>query len=268
MKGQISIDYLAGALIFFGSLVFLVSNVMTALPQFSQAQQRDELTLSAWSISEVMMEDRGYWENATHSGEDWHKHVGDVEVLGLKGERGLSGKKVGTLLSMDASEIRSALQTGKKVNVELKEVVDVDTHRAFQRDSSPDFLTEPSYQGETASEVHYGSKRIGGEELYFLLTQNPDLGWYNRLRTSRDWDFSTGTELYNLTETQYIPVGNRTYVVSAGNTQISGGKLLVMWRQLGRAGDIPDESVEDVVSVERYGVMDGNVVEVTFRVWE
>ncbi|MDY6766159.1 MAG: hypothetical protein SVW77_02220 [Candidatus Nanohaloarchaea archaeon] len=265
--GQISIDYLAGALIFFGSLIFLVSNVMTTLPAFSDAQQTDELRLTAWSISEVVMNDRGYWENATHQGSDWPEHLGDVEVLGVKAQTGLSKEKIDTLTALNQSRLRSALRTGKKVNVEFREVVDIDTHRTFQQGSAPSFLTEPSYPSHVAETVHYGAKRLEGSERFFLLTKNRNRGWYNRLRVSDDADFST-SELYNLTETQYIPVGDGTYVADAGNTDISEGNLLILWRNLGRTGDVPTESVQNIASVERYGVLKGNVVEVTFRVWE
>lgn len=267
MKGQISIDYVAGALIFFGSLVFLVSNVMGTLPAFSQAQQTDELTLSAWSMSEVVMKDEGYWRNGTHSGDNWQDHLGSVEVLGVKEGNEISGEKINAFTGLNQSWLRSAFNTEKKVNVEFREVVNVDTHRSFQRGSPPGFITEPAYSGGTADEIRYGAKELSGEERHFLLVKNPGFGWYNRVRVSTGWDF-TGSDTYNLTDTRYIPVGGGTYVTEAANTEVSGGNLLILWRDLGRTGDVPGESVDEIVSVDRYGVMDGNVVEVTFRVWE
>ncbi|MDY6769486.1 MAG: hypothetical protein SVU88_00780 [Candidatus Nanohaloarchaea archaeon] len=265
-SGQISIDYLAGALIFFGSVVFLVSNVMTTLPAFSSAQQTDELTLSAWSISEVMMNDEGYWENATHSGSDWHRHTGDTEVVGLKAGETLSRAKINALTGMNSTWLRGVLQTGKKLNIEFREVVDVDTHRTFQQGSAPSHITEPSYPANVQQTVHHGAVRLDGQQRYVLLTANENLGWYNRLRISPDPDFSDD-DIHNLTETAYIPVGDGTYIAEAGNTEISGGDLLILRRGLGRVGDVPDQSVQDIVSVDRYGVVDGNVVEVTVRVW-
>ncbi|MFB6294648.1 MAG: hypothetical protein ABEI97_02720, partial [Candidatus Nanohaloarchaea archaeon] len=65
-----------------------------------------------------------------------------------------------------------------------------------------------------------------------------------------------------------LPVGDNTYIAEAGHTEISEGNLLTLHRSLGQTGNIPEGSTTDIVSVDRYGVMDGNVVEVTFRVWE
>ncbi|MDY6761475.1 MAG: hypothetical protein SVY41_00330 [Candidatus Nanohaloarchaea archaeon] len=266
MTGQISIDYLAGALIFFGSLVFLISNVMTALPAFTQAQQTDELTLATWSISEVVMEDKGRWSSTSDGGTDWQNHLGKIDIIGLQGEDGLSREKVSALTSLNQSWLREALRTGKKVNIAAETVIDVDTSNTFQQGASPDFITEPAYPGFVDGEVHYGAKVLDDSNRYFLLTKNKHLGWYNRLRVSDDADF-TGSEVHNLTQTVFLPVSENTYTADAGNTEISGGNLLILRRSLGRAGNVPQGSATDIVSVDRYGVMDGNVVEVTFRVW-
>lgn len=271
MKGQISIDYLAGALVFFGSIVLLVSNVMTVAPEFTASQKTDELQLEAWTISEVIMEDRGYWEKNTQSGEAWHENMDGLEIIGLKGERGLSREKVQALLDMEAEEIREVLRTDKKFNVDLREVIEIDTSQSFDRtdpSTIPDFITGPSYGPDTSSEVHYGTETLSGEEKYFLLMKDRDLGWYNNLSVSSSWDFSdSDTEFYNLSSDSYIPAGGGTYIAGAGNTEISEGRLLILERDIGSTGDFPRESVEEVVSAERYGVMDGNVVEVSFRLW-
>ncbi len=268
MTGQISIDYLAGALIFFGSIVFLISNVMTTLPAFTQAQENDELTLTAWSVSEVVMNDKGRWSNESGSGTDWHNHRDDIDVLGVEGEDGLSEEKVDALTELDQSRIREALGTAKKVNIDVEKVIDVDTHRSFQQGESPDFIDEPStYPGFVADTVHYGARQLDGNDRYVLLTQNENLGWYNRLRLSEDGDF-TGSEVHNLTDTVFLPIGENTYIADAANTEISDGNLLVLHRSLGRTGDVPGGADTDIVSVNRYGVMDGDVVEVRFRVWE
>ncbi|MDY6776892.1 MAG: hypothetical protein SVQ76_02190 [Candidatus Nanohaloarchaea archaeon] len=268
MKGQISIDYLAGAMIFFGSLIFLVSQMMTSIPQFSQAQQVDELELTAWSVSEILLEDRGHWSIGGSSGTDWQDHMGGVEVLGLKGKEHLSREKINALLSMSKDRIRSLLGIEEKINIQVREVVDVDTYHSFQQGGAPAFMTEPSYSDYTASEIHYGSHRFGGEKRYFLLMKNTSTGWYDNLSVSTDWDFSDPeTEFYDLTDTQYLAIGDRTYVVQAGNTGISDGKLLVLTRELGRVGYVPSRQVENIVSIQRYGAMSGNIVEVVVRVW-
>lgn len=267
MKGQLSIDYLAGAMIFFGSLVFLVSSMMGSLPQYEQGQVRDEIELSAWSMSEVMLKDEGYWEAGGSSGTDWDDHVGDVEVLGLRTNGSLDAEKIEALAGMDHAEITDALDTEKSINVQFREVVDVRTHRTFPRGGST-HLTEPAYDAGEAGPVHWGSTEVAGERLYVMLTDGPATDWHNLLRVSRDRDFTNqNTELHNLTETAFIPAGPATFEARGTPVQISEGDLVVLSREVGRAGTVPGADVQNIVALERYGVMDGHVVEVTFRVW-
>lgn len=267
--GQISIDYLAGALIFFGSLLLLVSNVMTTLPQFADSQARDEMELSAWSISEVLMNDEGRWSDNGTTGTDWQNHVDETDVLGLRGTDGtLSSTKIEALTGLSHASLTGVLGTDKNVNIEFRQVVDVDLHSTFSQGGAPSYITEPSYDPDAADTVHYGAKRLAGDELHFLLTQEDHVGWDNVLRVSRDWDFTNqNTETYNLTSTSFVPVGTQTFTAAAGHTQISDGNLLVLSRSFGRAGAVSPASIGNVVTVQRYGVMDGDVMEVTLRIW-
>lgn len=268
MQGQISIDYLAGAMIFFGALVLLVSNVMTTLPEFSDAQRVDQLQLSAWAASEVMVNDRGYWDNGTINGTSWQDHVDDVEVAGLEGPDGdLLMAKIEAMTAMDDDTLQDAVATNESMAVSFREVVSLDTHRAFEQGSAPGFITEPSYDPDADSTVHYGATDVHGTRLHVLLTDV--VGWYNHVYISRDWDFTNvNTETFNLTETGYLQLAERTYAMQSGHTDLSEGRMLLMSNDLGRAGPIPPQDVTDIVTVERYGVVDGNVMEVRVQAWQ
>lgn len=266
MKGQISIDYVAGGLVFFGAIIFLVGNLLSVVPQFQQQQQQNDLQMAAYAMSEVLLNDRGYWANATHEGTDWEDHTSDVETIGLSDGSRLVADKVNALLDLQYTTVKEQFNISQDFNIELHEFVDVDTHRTFEKGDSPGYLTPPSsYSGSTSSTVHYGAKRIDGQPKRFLLTD--ELSWYNKLRVSDDWDFSSGVTVYNLTEDQFVPVGPNTYTIPAFVTRQSDGKLLVLRRRIGRIGRIPPSFTASVTSINRYGVLSGNVVRLEVQIW-
>lgn len=269
MKGQISIDYVAGGLVFFGAIIFLVGNLLSVIPQFEQAQHQDDLHMTAYGMSEVLLNDNGYWENATHTGTDWEEHpVADIETIGLNGGGALAQDKVDAFHDLPYATVKDRFNVSEDFNVQLEEFVDIDTHATFEQGSPPSFITEPgSYSGSTSSIVHYGAKRIDGQPKRFMLTD--ELDWYNTLRVSDDWNFSNAnTETYNLTEEQFVPIGSNTYTVPPFVTQQSEGRLLVLERRVGRAGVIPPSFVASVVSIQRYAVLNGNIVRMEVQIWK
>lgn len=267
MKGQISIDYIAGAMIFFASVVFLLSHVFTALPGFSQSQTVDDLTLSAWSMSEVVMEDTGQTAGGDTA---WHQADEEPAIVGLKdAETGqLSQGKIEAFLDIPYATLKGdLLNAAHDFNIEFTETVAIDTSTIFSTGSSPDFLEEPDYDFSTGGEIHYGGEELAGEQQYFLLVENEGVGWHNRLYVSEDRDFSDDLAIYNLTEDEFISVGGSVYTAGAGHTEVSDGNLLILRREIGRTGEVPPEEVGDIVSIDRYGVLDDSVVEVSFRLW-
>lgn len=267
MKGQISIDYVAGGLVFFGAIIFLVGNLLSVVPQFDQAQQENKLHLTAYSMTEVLLNDQGYWENATDSGTAWEDQpTADIETVGLSGGAELAQDKVDAFLDLSLATLKDRFNLSEDFTVQIHEFVDIDTHGTFQQGSPPSFLTEPTYSSSTSSTVHYGAKRIDGQQKHFLLTD--ELDWYNTLRVSDDWDFSSGVTVYNLTQEQFIPIGASTYTAPPFVTQQSGGDLLILQRRVGRVGTVPPGFVPSVVSIQRYGVLEGNVVRMEVQIWE
>lgn len=268
MKGQISIDYVAGGLVFFGAIIFLVGNLLSVVPQFEQSQQQNDLQMTAYSISEVLLNDKGYWENATDTGTDWEDQPeADIETIGLSGGNELAQDKVDAFLDLPYSTIQDRFNVSQDLNVQLHEYVDVDTHTTFEQGSPPTFLIEPAYSGSTSSTVHYGAKRVDSQQKRFMLTD--ELDWYNTLRVSDDWDFSNAnTETYNLTGEQFIPIGSNTYTAPAFVTRQSEGNLLVLQRRIGRTGVVPPGFTASILSIRRYGVLNGNVVRMEVQLWE
>lgn len=269
-SGQISIDYMAGALVFFGAIIILISSVLNVAPQFGQTQHHNDLQLSGWSMSEVVMNDPGYWTNSTDNGTDWHHPANrpDVTIIGLqtRNQSGIDSQKVAALQEMDYNVLKQVLEFDHDFNLELTEFVYVDTHRTFENGSAPSFITEPTYPNDISSMIRYGTDTMRGTPYYFLLADST--GWYNNLWVSEDWDFTDNTTYYNLSTDRIISLNGTSYLVGIGDNQLSDGNLLVMSRQLGRTGGIPPQNTENIVEVRRFDVSrDKNVIKGVFRIW-
>lgn len=268
--GQISIDYIAGALIFLGAVLFLMSTILNTVPEVEQIQEEDDLQLTAWGLSEVVMHDTGYWTNGSADGTDWHRHVANTTTLGLQhadseGE-GVSMQKLDTLRDLPTETLHDILGTDRSVNIAFTLLADIDTYRSFRRGNPPGFLTEPSYQYPPSTPVQYGSATLNGTQRYVLLADENEQ--YTQLYTSTSWDFSdSNTTFHNLTEETVITIDEIQYLVDRVAIQISDGNVLLLRRDLGRAGAVPPASTNDIVQIKRYNTVNGNVLEAVFRVW-
>lgn len=266
--GQLSIDYLAGAMVFFGAIIFLVSSVMGTLPQFQQAQQESELELLAWSMTEVLLKDEGYWNSTAGSGTDWHNHIPDTAVVGLRSGSILSRDKIEALLAMDYQQLKTVFNVDADFAITLSEVVPVDTYASFERGTAdvPDYITEPAYTASAADTVYYGSARFNGQPRYVLLVD--EIGWYNKLRISEDWNFANGnTATHNLTTNRFVQIAGNTYKIPAAHTATSDGKLLLLEREIGRNGAVPGDEVATVLSVTRFGAVNNKIVRLVMHIW-
>ncbi len=264
--GQISIDYIAGAMVFFGAVLFLVSSVLNTVPQFTANQEISEAELTAWGMTEVLLHDEGWWAIGNANGTDWQTdaHISGVEVVGLRTGDDLSPAKLDAFLSLNYATLKDAFGTDMEFSIDVNEFVPVDTYRRFTVGADPpDYLTPPGdlAAGET---VHYGSFRVDGAERYVLLADQ--LGWYNKLYVSGDWDFTSST-VHNLTETQLLQVQDAVYRAPAANTQVSDGKLLVLEREIDQVGAIPDESVGNIVAINRFAAGNDRIFRFDVQVW-
>ncbi len=267
--GQISIDYMAGAMVFFGAVVILISSVMSAVPQVQNVRNTNDLQLVGLSVSEVIMNDPGYWQNGTANGTAWHTaDPGSVTTIGLQepGRTGLNTEKITALQQMNYSQIQRILATERDFSARFTEYLYIDTSHTFTQGNPPPYITEPAYSPGTASQLQYGSRVIDGTHYYFLLANTQ--GWYNQIWISTNWDFSSATH-YDLAQTQLVTINENSYLINLGDAQTSNGKLVVLRKQLGRAGTVPPQHVEDIIELKRVAVTadDRNVIRGVFQVW-
>lgn len=274
-QGQISIDYLAGAFIFFGAVVILISSVMNTLPGLQNAQEVNRLELTGWGASEVIMQDPGYWESISSNGSDWHRSINQpfTHVVGLQdAERdGISLQKVRGIVDMDPEFLRQILGINSGISISFTELVYIDTYLSFQQGSTPSFIVEPGDAAYTASAptVRYGTAELDGTRYYVL--RGDDQGWYNNLWIGESWDFTEpGTTYYNLTQDNVLLLGNTAYFAMLGDNSLAQGRILTLRKRLGRAGSTPSENADNVAEITRFGVTNSSkhhIVKAVFRIW-
>ncbi len=281
MKGQIYIDYMGGALLFFLSIVFIVTSALNTIPQFSQGIGQNRLEITAWSISTQLVEDTGFWKNKSKRSTEWHKHISDpdalkeIKTIGLESEKdGLSREKIKTLLNSHYSDIKRLLKTDKEFNLQVTEFAFVDTYKSFRKPNSPPETSafqapdNDSYDSADA-EIHYGSKSIKGNSKRFLVTSHN--GSYDEVYISDDWDFSEAADIgpLGITDTQIVKFGDRNYRFEGRSSGIvaSEGKVVGLVRVMGRLGRRSPEDADRVTEVNRFSNIRENPIKIEMRFW-
>lgn len=282
MKGQIYIDYMGGALLFFISIIFIVTSALGTVPEFSQGIEQNQLELTAWSVSTHLVERSGFWRSGSDSGTDWHRHMDgflDENIsIGLASEQGLDRAKVNTLLEEPYLKIKRIIGVEKDFNMEVREFAFVDTHKSFTKPSgSPveDYLGVPSSQfkppstdsyDSSDSEVHYGSISIKSDEKRFLAVSHD--GTYDEAYYSDNWNFSNSEGL-GLGDSRIIEFDDRSYRFNGRDSGIvaSDGKTIGLSRIMGRLGRRPSEQSDNVIEVDRFSNIGENPVKIEMQFW-
>lgn len=277
MKGQISIDYAAGALLFFVSLIFIITGILSTVPQYSEDIDENRLEMEAWKLTTAMLTTPGYWRNSSRGGTDWaHADADDIRQIGFSTEEGdLSRAKLQRALRLGYTGLRDRLNTEAHFRMSVREFVQVDTSRNYPYGDPPDHL--PDFQVPTATDyqrfndtVHYGSSDVNGEVMRWLVTQNAT---FARVYWSSSWDFS-GAQSHSTNATERIVFGEdtgegRTYIFDGGDAGVttSDGEIVVLQRPIGRYGRRMPAFVQDSVTVTRFSNIDAAPVRLEMEVW-
>ncbi|MDY6777727.1 MAG: hypothetical protein SVU32_03615 [Candidatus Nanohaloarchaea archaeon] len=288
-KGQLSIDYTSGALLFFVSMIFVVSGALSIVPEFQSIASTNSMEVSGWSISTMLLNEPGHWRSAQGGGLDWHTQIdspGRITAIGLASPEGdLSREKIRALATLSRTDYTylktELLATEKDFNIVFHEFATVDTGRtftkqedarttdppaAFQNQFTPPF--EPTSYDEADPTVHYGSIRINGEAKYFLVTSQA--GLYSQVYYSDSWNFSDATNLSIPQNSRSILMFNgRRYELAAGDAGVlmGDGQIVVMERVIARLGQQPPEAQQRVTHITRYANIDERMVKMEMDIW-
>jgi len=277
VEGQISIDYAAGALLFFLSLIFIITGILSTVPEYSDDIDANRLELEAWKLTTAMINSPGYWRNSSRGGSAWASvEEDDIRQIGFATEDGgLSRAKLQRALRLDYADLRERLDVEAHFRMSVQEFAQVDTSRSFAYGDPPSNL--PGFQVPTATDyqefngtVQYGSSDINGEIMRWLVTHNET---FDRVYWSDSWDFSAADPRSTESEERitFGPDGGdgRTYIFDGGDAGIStsGGELVVLQRPIGQYGRRVPAFVQDSVRVTRFSNINTAPVRLEMEVW-
>lgn len=263
-KAQISIDYIGGAVVFFVSVLFIVTGVLNVMPEFTDNVVQNRLETKSWSLSTVLLSTEGYWENENESGSDWQNNVDDVLSFGLQSrdEQGLDRDKIQALDRVDYQEVKNTFGTGFDFAIDFTEYITVDTSGEVpEKIEIPESLEE--------QELNFGSRQVDGEVYYFLVHESS--GDYN-VSVSSGTNFSKDLDSFitEVNSTGVVDFGDRQFTVEIPNSGVveSEGKLLVLQTSIQRIGRRVPPDPGEVVSIRRFSNTGKNVVRMDVRMWQ
>jgi len=274
MKAQVSYEFVGGAILFFTALTIVVSLIFTQFPVFSRSARVNRLYQQAWSVSNSLVNHKGYWEDGLLNGTNWQIDPSDVRSLGLAASnRVLDQNKVEELASGSLSydNITDLLGTDNDLWINITEYVVVDSYRSYRKSGSvPGYITPPSGSSQYTNAkqlIHYGNDSINGESVSFLVARLGDS--YDYVWTSKgDWDFSASSESFNLTDQGVLTVNGDDYVFNNKTTETgdSTGRLILLEHDLANVGKYNPVGETSVV-VKRYATLKDNIAEIKVELW-
>lgn len=264
-KGQISIDYIGGAVIFFVSVLFIVTGVLNTVPEYSENVLKNRLEVRGWSLSTVLLSTPGYWEGEDDSGTEWTSHTEDLKSVGLaeNSEDSVSREKVVALDKVSYTRLKNIFGTSFDFNIDFTEYMVVKTE---SEDVSEMDVTVPP--GET---YHFGSRKVDGKGFYFLVLGQDN---YN-VSVSEDSDFTDkddGDIDVTINESGVVDFGEemRQYTLDIPSSGVyeSDGEMVVFKTSLQRVGRRLPPDPGEVVSIRRFSNVGNSILRMDMRLWQ
>ena len=253
-------------MVFFVSVLFIVTGVLNAIPEFTDQVVQNRLETQAWSLSTVILSTPGYWKNISDDGTSWERKTEYVRSFGLESEErpGLEREKIQALDSIAYSEMKRILATEFDFSMDFTEYMVVDT--SVPESDIPSEVNIPSeYDGQR---LNYGSKRVEGEGYYFLVHGFP--GDYNvSISGTRDFSQPEGELNIDIDGSGTVDFGARQYSLDIPNSGVyeSEGNMVVLQTSIQRIGRRTPPDPGEVVSIRRFSNIEENVVRMDMRMW-
>ncbi len=270
VKGQVSIDYIGGAAVFFISIIFIVTATLNIVPEFTEGIRHDRLETQGWSISNTLLKNTGYWDDGSTEGFDWHRQVEsgdeeDVRAVGLEKENGygVDREKLDTLLSgdFDYTTLKNdVLSTEYDFNKKFTEYVVIDSSNQEQGDVFPDGV-----------DGTVGYESIEGKGYYFVAEDLGDDGF--RVHVGEyDEDSGEIDYIYEVEDSEVLELGEdeleyKLDIVFSGILQ-TNGDLIILEKELGSYGRDIELAADEMVSIRRFSNIGSSILRVDMRVWQ
>lgn len=266
-KGQISIDYAGGAMVFFVALIFVVTGMLGTIPQFSEAVTTDRLETVGWSLSTHLLNQPGYWQQGVQNRTDWHAapSTDQIDSLGLASpEGGVSLEKINEMQDMEYTTIKGIVNIHEDFTFDVTEYMIVTTDSTFEKGSPPWNIEDIDWQGNSDT-VWYGAVTENQATQYFMIDRDPSFTIY----TSSSRNFDT-YDTISREEASIIDFGDRSYILEQSGSGVSQsqGRQLILERSIGRIGERTPPEEAQTVNIVRYSWTDRNPIRIQMEVWD
>ncbi len=267
--GQINIEFTGGAVLFFITLIFVITSVFAILPKYAETSQKNNLENIGWTLSELIINDPGYWSSGNESGFDWENHLKYIKTFGLaKDYHQLSENKIAALPSLSYEKVKTILGIDKNFQFNIKEFLIINCIHTFEKHNleSTGLTGEPSdsFYKNADSTVHLGTKLISGRKFYFLIAQKED---NFMLYISPKSNFSQFSK-YNSSKPANITLESQKFMFSENNgIKSSKGNIVILNREIIKYGRNMTGLEKQVLVFKRFAELNGSIAKLSLKVW-
>ncbi|MFB6174547.1 MAG: hypothetical protein ABEJ87_01055 [Candidatus Nanohalobium sp.] len=258
MKGQISIEFLAAFFLYLLAVVVVFQFISGEVPGFQKSLEKKPVHYEAKYVSDQVLTKPGY-SSFGSGGTKWEENSSTRNALknfGLaKGYLVLDREKLMNISSVgkdrvNYTQFRHALGVDNDYRFKFVLKPLVETLKTFKRNSSSSPVVEPStgLYSVAGEEVHYGSVRLAGQQVYFLVTSHRSR--YNTTYVSLDQNFNSGEQPLGVED--YFTVNGRNYTIdSIQDRDYESGGLVALQRDVKEFGAKKDLTA-NIMKMNRY----------------
>lgn len=257
-KGQATLEFLGGMIIFLITLVGSLTVASGNVPDFQDGLQQSEKNMEIYSMTERVLSSPGYHTNGS-GGSDWENHVNSTTELGLANDYLILEKDKVDALSTTGEDSFNYTQFRNLTNVDQQYHFDfvwlpiVETSNSFIRTESPGFINEsnePIYD-QAENRVHYGTFTIDSQNYRFMVTAHN--GVYNTTYISEDWEFRDDNP-QGVGDTVVMSGTNFT-IKQFQNRERRPGTAVILENSLKSFGPSSEEVSQEITKLNRYAVL-------------
>jgi hypothetical protein len=185
MKAQISIEFLASALIFLLAVVFALNILTDSLPRYIEQKEEESINVEMKRISDHLIKKEGE--------QNWVDNPRTADNIGLTNEyMVINSSKLQELENLNYNDFTEAMDLDHTYKFKFREFPTIDTSKTFKKGNGSSLgVDEPSsatYSGAN-EKIRYGKREFGGDFYHFLNTAHDNN--YDEIYISSDKNFET-----------------------------------------------------------------------------
>ena len=256
MKGQSTIEFLGGALLFLLVIAGSLSIISQDVNRFQDQTEQSSKNMEIYTLTQQLMTSPG----KKPSGTNWEDNTQQTQQAGLANEYlTLQWDKIKALSTtgqnkLNYTQFRNIHTVNNQYRLTFTWLPIVETSKSFTRTEPPSKITEPNsslYQS-AENRVHYGILNLNSTEYKFSVTAHN--GVYNTTRVSTDWNFSGENPEGNGDE---IMLDGKDFKIKKfQNRERRPGASIILEREIKTFGANPREVNTPITKLNRFASLE------------